>query len=231
VNATLLNGLTTGTIAYVLHQIGFPGCFMHGGVRPVTSVTRFAGRARTLRTLPTRADVVEANQKDRAKDPHRVAIDQAGEGDVLVIDARGVLEAAVLGDVLAARVRACGAAGIVTDGCVRDLPGLEKLNFPVFAAGVNATLFGTKHVGIDVNVPIACGGVLVKPGDVVVGDEEGVIVVPAHLETKLAEMCAERDELDAFILTKIEQGQPVAKVFPPDEATKAEFERQRPHRR
>ena len=224
---TLLEGLTSGTVAYVLHQIGFPGCFMHGGIRPVTSASRFAGRARTLRCLPTRPDVAEANLKDRSRDPHRIAIDQAQPGDVLVFDARGVLEAACLGDVLAARVKACGAAGVVTDGAVRDLPGLEKLDFPVFATGLNATLFGTRHVAMDVNLPIACGGVLVKPGDVLVGDEEGVVVVPAQLEQQVAELCAERDELDSFILAKIAQGASVNKVFPPDAETRAEFDRLR----
>lgn len=193
----------------------------------MTPVNRFVGRARTLRCLPPRADVVEANQRDRAKDPHRVALDQIAAGEVLVIDARGDLDAAVCGDILAARVKAAGGAGIVTDGCVRDLPGLVKLDFPIFAAGVNARLFGTRHVGIDVGQPIACGGVLVKPGDVLVGDSEGVAVVPAHLEHKVAELAVERDELDAFIVQKVHDGQPVTKVFPPDEATRAEFERTR----
>ena len=211
-SSTPLAGMGTGTIAYVLHQIGLTSCFMTG-VAPVTGAQQFAGRARTLRCLPTREDIAKAHQADRAADPHRVAIDHMPAGEVLVVDARGVRDAAVCGDLLAGRVKASGGAGIVTDGCVRDLPGLLKLEFPVFAGGVHAALFGTRHLGMAVNEPVACGGVLVMPGDVLVGDCEGVVVVPAALEQKVAELCVERDELDTFIAHKIEEGLPLARAM------------------
>ncbi|HEY2596561.1 MAG TPA: hypothetical protein VGK33_21935, partial [Chloroflexota bacterium] len=172
-----LSGLTAGTIDYVLEtRLGLHGYFMSGQIRPVTAATRFSGRARTLRTLPTRPDVVEAQRGGQLPNAHRQAIDEIGAGEVLVVDARAVRDAAVCGDVLASRVEALGGAAIVTDGCVRDLPGLAKLNLPIFAGGVHAALFGSRHLGIDVNLPIACGGVLVMPGDILVGDEEGVVV-------------------------------------------------------
>jgi 5-oxopent-3-ene-1,2,5-tricarboxylate decarboxylase/2-hydroxyhepta-2,4-diene-1,7-dioate isomerase len=200
---------------------------MSGQVRPVTSATRFIGRARTLRTLPTRSDIVEAQRGDRLVNAHRQAIDEIGDGEVLVIDARGVREAAVCGDVLARRVEVLGGAAIVTDGCVRDLPGLSRLNLPIFAAGVHAALFGNRHVGIDVNQPIACGGVLVMPGDILIGDEEGVVVVPAHLEQQVADLAREQDQLDSFSLEKIGAGESLSRAFPLDAALRAEFDRSR----
>ena len=203
-----LLGLTAGTIDYVLEtRLGLHGYFMSGQIRPVTHATRFVGRARTLRTLPVRSDVVDAQRAGQVTNAHRQAMDEIGAGEVLVIDARGVLETAVCGDVLASRVEALGGAAIVTDGSVRDLPGLSRLNLPIFAAGVHAALFGNRHVGIDITLPVACGGVLVMPGDILVGDEEGVVVVPAHLEQQVADLAREQDALDSFSLQKIREGQ------------------------
>src|ERR687884_831085 len=177
--SSLLEGLTTGTIVYVLEtRLNMRGCFMSGQVRPVTPSTRFAGRARTLRTIPTRSDIVEAQRAGRLPNGHRQAMDEGQPGEVLVIDARGVTEAATLGDVLCARFQASGGVAAVTDGCVRDLPGLVKLEFPVFAAGVHAALFGNRHIGIEVGTPIACGGVAVMPRGIVGGGEEGGAVGP-----------------------------------------------------
>ena len=223
-----LAGLTTGTIVYCLEtRLGIRGCFMSGQIRPVTPRTRFVGRARTLRTVPTRTDVAEAQRQGRLPNAHRLAMDESAPGEVLVIDARGVRDAAVCGDVLAARVQAGGGSAIVTDGCVRDLPGLVNLGFPIFAGGVHAAPFGNAHVGIDVGQPIACGGVLVMPGDVLVGDEEGVVVVPAHLEQQVADLAREQDELDTFSLQKIREGLSLKRAFPLDAELRAEFDRTR----
>jgi 5-oxopent-3-ene-1,2,5-tricarboxylate decarboxylase / 2-hydroxyhepta-2,4-diene-1,7-dioate isomerase len=226
--STPLAGLTTGTIVYVLEtRLNVRNCFLSGQIRPVTQVTRFAGHARTLRTLPTRSDVVEAQRAGKLPNAHRQSLDEASPGDVLVIDARGITDAAVMGDVLCSRFQASGGAGVVTDGCVRDLPGLVKLNFPVFAAGVHASTFGNRHVGIAVGEPVACGGVLIMPGDAIVGDEEGVVVVPAHLEEQVAQLARAQDELDNFSLEKIREGVPLKRAYPLDAELRAEFERTR----
>jgi len=225
---TPLAGLTSGTVDYVLEtRLSMRNCFMSGQIRPVTSVRRFAGRARTMRTVPTRPDVVEAQRSGRIVNAHRKSLDEPSPGDVLVIDARGVLDAAVMGDVLCSRFQAAGGVAVVTDGCVRDLPGLERLDFPVFAAGVHAATFGNRHIGIEINVPIACGGVLVMPGDFLVGDEEGVVVVPAHLEQQVAELARAQDDLDNFSQEKIREGLPLARAYPPDAELRAEYERAR----
>jgi 5-oxopent-3-ene-1,2,5-tricarboxylate decarboxylase / 2-hydroxyhepta-2,4-diene-1,7-dioate isomerase len=223
----LLEGLSTGSIVYCLEvHLGLNGCFMTG-VRPVTPASAFVGRARTLRCLPRRSDIADQIRAEPSRNGHRVAIDGVSPGEVLVIDARGVLEAAVMGDILAARVQTAGGAGVVTDGCVRDLPGLVKLDFPVYAAGVHASTFGTRHIGIAVNEPVGCGGVLVMPNDILVGDEEGVVVVPAALEQKVADLCAEQDALDAFILPRVQSGAPLAGTYPPSKELRAEFDQQR----
>jgi regulator of RNase E activity RraA len=222
-----LEGCSTGSLVYCLEvHLGLTGCFMTG-VAPVTPKHGFVGRARTLRCLPRRGDVADAIRADPSRNGHRQALDSVQPGEVLVVDARGVRDAAVMGDILAARIQAAGGVGAVTDGCVRDLPGLVKLDFPIYAAGVHATTFGTRHIGIDVNQPIACGGVLVMPGDVLVGDEEGVVVVPAQLEDKVADLVREQDELDAFVLPRVQAGARLAGTYPPSAELRAEFERQR----
>jgi 5-oxopent-3-ene-1,2,5-tricarboxylate decarboxylase / 2-hydroxyhepta-2,4-diene-1,7-dioate isomerase len=226
-----LAGLGVGTIVYCLQtHLGTGGLFM-AGVGPVNGPGPFVGRARTLRCVPTRADVAAEQRRSGVPTPHRQAIDGISAGEVLVIDARGSREAAVVGDVLAARVQAAGGAAIVTDGCVRDLPALMRLDLPVYAAGVNATLFSTHHLGIAVNEPVACGGVLVLPGDVVVGDAEGVVVVPTQLEEEVARLAREQEDLDAFSVEQIRRGLPVSRAYPLDAELRGEFERrQRPAR-
>jgi regulator of RNase E activity RraA len=203
------------------------GCFMSGQIRPVTPTTRFAGRARTLRALPTRPDIVEAQRAGRLPNAHRQSLDEPQPGDVLVIDARGITDAAVMGDVLCTRFKTAGGVAVVTDGCVRDLPGLVRLEFPIFAAGVHAATFGNRHVGMDVGLPVACGGVLVMPGDLIVGDEEGVVVVPAHLEQQVADLARTQDDMDNFSIEKITSGVPLKRAYPLDSELRAEFERTR----
>lgn len=217
----------TGNIIYCLEvRLGIRGCFM-SGVKSTTPACRFAGKARTLRCLPPRTDLVKA-QRDRAEvSPHRAAIDSICEGEVLVIEARGELEAAVAGDVLAARVKAAGGVGIVTDGAVRDLPGLRALNFPIFSAGVHASTFSNRHLAVAVDVPICCGGVTVEPGDTLVGDEEGVALVPNSVMAVLPDMTQEQEALDDFSLKKIAEGMPLARAFPLDTKLRAEFDAQR----
>jgi regulator of RNase E activity RraA len=172
--------------------------------------------------------VAEEQRRSGAPTPHRQAIDGVSPGEVLVIDARGSRAAAVAGDVLATRVHAAGGAAIVTDGCVRDLPGLARVDLPVYAAGANATLFSTHHLGIAVNEPVACGGVLVLPGDLVVGDAEGVVVVPARLEAEVARLARDQEDLDAFSVEQIRRGVPLARAYPLDAELRGEFERRRP---
>jgi regulator of RNase E activity RraA len=221
--ASPLEGLKTSRIVTSLQQLGYLGQFMTG-VRPLTPANSFVGKARTLRLLPTRPDVVKAMQADRARNPNRVAVDQTQAGDVLVIDARGVGNHAVGGDPFAARVKGAGGVAFVTDGAVRNLPGLLALNFPIYAQGVHSSSLNNAHIGISVNEPIACGGVLVLPGDIIVGDAEGVVVVPADLETQVADMSRASEAIDAFSIELLLQGVPMDDAYPLSPARRAEFE-------
>lgn len=219
-----LASVAVGTLVMCLDRAGFPNCFM-AGVAPLTPARRFVGRARTLRCLPARPDIVAGQKNSGQPTPHRTAMDGISPGQVLVIDARGERGAAVMGDLLAARIKAAGGVAAVTDGCVRDVPALAEIGLPVYAAGANATLFSNRHVGMDIDVPVACGGVLVMPGDVLVGDAEGVVVIPARMAASIAAKAAEMEALDAFLLGKIREGEPLARAYPPTPELLAEYEK------
>jgi regulator of RNase E activity RraA len=224
--ASPLDGLKTSRIVTSLQQLGYNGQFMTG-VRPLTPANAFVGKARTLRLLPTRPDVVKAMQADRNRNPNRVAVDQTQPGEVLVIDARGVTNHAVGGDPFAARVKGAGGVAFVTDGAVRNLPGLMALDFPIYAQGVHSSSLNNAHIGVAVNEPIACGGVLVMPGDIIVGDAEGVVVVPAELESQVAEMSHASEAADAYSIELLLQGLPLDQAYPLPADRKAELEARR----
>jgi regulator of RNase E activity RraA len=147
-----------------------------------------------------------------------------GPGQVLVMDCRGDLRGASGGNILITRLRLRGAAGLVSDGSVRDSPEITRNPFPVFAAGQSANLNLVVHHAVDINVPIGCAGVPVFPGDIIVGDEEGVVVVPRHLAAEVARPAAEQEVLEQFVLEKIEAGAALPGTYPPNERTLAEFE-------
>lgn len=220
-----LAGVAVGTVVYTLQQAGLTRCFMP--VPPVTPQSpRFVGVARTLRAEPAREDVLARRRAEpKSHDPHRIAFDELSEGEVLVIAARGEQRAAVLGDLLAQRVATSGGAAVVTDGCVRDLPGVREVGLPVFASGAHAATFPTAHVAVEVNGVVGCGGVLVYPGDVLAGDEEGVAVIPAERVDDIVAASQELERRDAFSLEKIRGGTPLAEAYPLSEALRAEFER------
>jgi regulator of RNase E activity RraA len=156
--------------------------------------------------------------------PQRKAIEMVGPGQVLVMDCRGDLRGASGGNILMTRLRVRGAAGMVSDGAVRDSPEIAQNPFPVFAAGRSANLNLVAHHAVDINVPIACAGVPVFPRDIVVGDEEGVVVIPRHLAAEVAQPAADQEALEQFVLEKIEGGAPLRGTYPPNEATLTEYE-------
>jgi 5-oxopent-3-ene-1,2,5-tricarboxylate decarboxylase / 2-hydroxyhepta-2,4-diene-1,7-dioate isomerase len=219
-----LRGICLATLIQHVQRLGVHRTFMTG-ITARTTTERFAGRARTLRCLPTRADAAKAlAPRSGGQTIHFQAYEHTSAGEVLVIDARGELEAAVGGDLLVARLQARGAAALVTDGAIRDLPGVREVGFPVYTRGVQAATFGENHIAVDINVPVQCAGVLVRPGDILVGDEEGVLVIPTELAAQVAEAAAENELLDRFLLQKIQGGEPLAEAFPPRERVRAEFE-------
>lgn len=215
---------STATITTQLFQRGFRNAFLNG-VRPLNpNAARFVGEAVTLRSIPAREDLDVVSAFQDPNHPQRKAIESVGPGQVLVLDCRGDLRAANGGGILTTRAMVRGAAGIVSDGAFRDSPEISRMNFPVFAAGASATLSLAVHHAVDINVPIGCAGVPVYPGDILVGDEEGVVVIPRHLAAEIAAPAAEQEAFEAFILTKIEAGAPLPGTYPANEQTRAEYQ-------
>ena len=220
---------STATLTSVLRQHGITRTFMHS-VAPLRPNMKMAGPAFTLRYIPMREDL-DPGTVDNLKDVQRVGIEQINEGEVFVIDARGDTHAGTMGSILATRLHCRGAAGIVTDGAYRDSPVIAELGIAAYAAAMNAHTNKTIHHPSEIQVPIACGDVAVYPGDIIVGDEEGVVVVPAHLAEQVAQTAAEMEEKEVFITEKIQAGASIVGVYPPDEKTLAEYEEWKRKRR
>lgn len=217
---------TTATLSTALARRGLRSVCM-AGPRPLRAGMRCAGEAYTLRMLPTREDVGEPTFLANPDYPQRHAIETVGPGQVLVVDARGDLRAGILGDILTLRIARRGAVGLVTDGAVRDATGVAAVGMPVFAAGAHPLQHTAVHVAADEQLPIQCGGVLVLPGDVIVGDDDGVVVLPRALAAAVAADAAEQERLEQFVLRRIDAGSSIRGVYPPNDATRAEYEAER----
>ena len=189
---------------------------------PTRPDLRLLGYAYTLRYLPLREDVRDADTAPL--NAQKSAIESIGPGEVLVIDARGEPGAGTIGDILTARALARGATGIVTDGGVRDSPALARLEIPTYHQSAHAAVLGLVHYPLESNVPIACAGVLVMPGDVIVGDAEGVIVVPAAMAEDVAWAALEQEEREEWALERVQAGESIRGVYPLSNEREAEFE-------
>lgn len=218
-----LSTASTATISSVLRKHGFNGMYLEG-LRPLHPDKRMVGRAFTLRFVPTRPDIDPTGEFDNTTNKQRIAVESVGPGDVLVIEARGNTSAGTLGDILATRIWKRGAAGIVSDGAFRDTPSFSEIDLPTYSKAQNPNLSSAVHHPIEINGPIVCAGVTVLPGDVIVGDGEGVIVVPAGIATKVAEEASEQELREQFIVSKIREGHSILGVYPPNEQTLAEYD-------
>jgi regulator of RNase E activity RraA len=218
-----LRRISTPTLTTQLFKLGFRNTFLHG-VRPLCPERRMAGEAVTVRFAPAREDLAGYEVLADPAYPQRHAIEHIEPGRVLVMDCRGVASAASAGDILIARLQARGAAGLVLDGGIRDYVSVQAFGFPVYALGPAAPAHVVRHVAVDENVPIGCAEVLVVPGDIMVGDGEGVVAIPRAVADTVAARGLEQEELEAFLLDKVRRGAPLPGTYPPDEATLAEYE-------
>jgi regulator of RNase E activity RraA len=225
----LLRRVATATLTTQLFKLGFRNTFLTG-LKPLSPQLHMVGEALTLRFVPAREDLAVFEHITRPEYPQRAAIESCRPGQVLVVDGRGVESAAIGGDIYMSRLKALSAAGCVVDGCVRDFASIRALDFPVYARGAASPPHPARHLAVDWNVPIGCCGVLVMPGDVLVGDADGVVCIPRHLADEVARSGADLDELEAFVLAKIKAGAPVPGTYPPDEKTRAEYETWRKRR-
>ncbi|MGI8643221.1 MAG: ribonuclease activity regulator RraA [Thermomicrobiales bacterium] len=220
----LLRHASTATITTQLFQRGLRNMFLNG-IRPLNpDHCRFVGEAVTLRNIPMREDIDTLEVFKDPEHPQRKAVETVGPGQVLVQDCRGETLGASGGNILMTRLRVRGSAGMVTDGSLRDSPEIAQQPFPVFAKGASASLNLVVHHAADINVPIGCAGVPVYPGDIIVGDEEGVVVIPRYLAAEIAEPAARQEAMERFILGKVEGGAPLRGTYPPNDDTLAEYE-------
>src|SRR5262249_8339818 len=225
-----LRRISTPTLTTQLFKLGFRNTFL-AGVRPLCPDKRMAGEAVTLRFAPARGGRARHQGLGDPRYPQRPAIEHIQPGQVLVMACRGVSSAATAGDILVSRLQVRGAAGLVLDGGIRDYPSVQGFGFPVYALGPAAPAHVARHVAVDENVPIGCAEVLVVPGDVMVGDGEGVVCVPRAVADQVAARGLEQEELEAFILEKVRGGAPLPGTYPPGEQTLAEDEAGKKRRR
>lgn len=192
------------------------------GIWPMHPEAKLVGTARTLRFVPNREDLFVSH--GGGYNAQKRAFDTVGEGEVIVIDARGQKGSGTLGDILALRAHARHAAGIVTDGGVRDYDAVAAVGIPVYARGAHPAVLGRRHVPWDADVTIACGGTTVQPGDVVVGDRDGVVVIPPALVEEVVDAALAQEEEDAWVAEQVVAGHLVEGLFPMNAEWRARYD-------
>ncbi|PIF27579.1 regulator of RNase E activity RraA [Acidovorax sp. 62] len=211
----LLAKVSTATLCTALFKRGLRNQFLQD-VHPLrTGRANMVGEAFTLRYIPAREDLNPISVFQNPDHPQRKAVEDCPPGAVLVIDSRKDARAASAGSILASRLMQRGVAGLVTDGGFRDTPDIAALDMPAYHHRPSAPTNLTLHQAIDINVPIGCGDVAVFPGDVVVGDSEGVIVIPAHLADEIAAEATEMTAFEDFVTEKVMEGRTIIGLYPP----------------
>ncbi len=212
--ASIVDGLrevSTATLAAQLRKRGLNGLTLDG-LRSTRPDLRMAGFARTVRYLPLREDLSATH--GAGMNAQKRAIEQIRPGEVLVIEARGDQTAGTVGDILALRTQVRGAAGIVTDGAIRDSAALAALEIPAYHAAVHPAVLGRRHVPWETDVTVACAGVTIQPGDILVGDADGVVVLPPPIAAEVLADAREQESQEQFIAAQVATGEPIDGLFP-----------------
>jgi regulator of RNase E activity RraA len=216
----LLEGLrlvgTPTATAYLMNQ-GYNNTYVIGVPAQVLKAGQpMVGRARTLRFLPMREDLLKDQYSTVGDRPHRDAIESIQPGEILVIDACGSYEAGVVGDMFTRRVQELGGQGIVIDGCVRDLSTIRTIGLPLFCKGSHGAGINRALVSADYQQPIKIGDTPVLPGDVLLGDQDGVVVIPPFLVEGLVAYGIEHEVQERFTRIKLEEGHALHEAYPPN---------------
>ncbi|MFJ4044571.1 fumarylacetoacetate hydrolase family protein [Microbacterium sp. NPDC089987] len=218
---TKLEAAPTAGLSSQLRKRGLHSCFIDGLSANLPGA-KIVGTAKTLRFVPAREDLFKSH--GGGYNAQKRAFDAVGEGEIIVIEARGDETTGTLGDILALRAKTRGAAGVVTDGGVRDFDAVAEIGLPVFSKGAHPSVLGRKHVPWEFDVTIGCGGATVQPGDVIVGDGDGVIVIPAHLAEEVADAALAQEDEDAWIAEQVAAGNAVDGLFPMNAEWRARYE-------
>jgi len=221
-----LASVTTATLTTLLLKKGLRNVWMRG-TQPVRSgQARVVGRAFTLRFIPARED--QATPESWAKPTStRGAIEAMPAGCVAIVDARGVTDAGIFGDILCALMQQRGVAALITDGVVRDIHGVLGTHLPVWCQGAAAPPSVAGLTFVNWQEPIGCGGVAVFPDDLIVADDDGAVVIPAALVDEVVALALEQEQLEAWIMQEIARGVPLPGLYPPSAETKARYEAER----
>ncbi len=220
---TALSGVSTATITTVLLKKGLRNVWMRG-TRPIRAgQPRLIGHAFTLRFVPAREDLATPESWSSPIST-RAAIEAMPEGCITVVDAMGVTDAGIFGDILCARMAKKGVAGLVTDGVVRDLAGVLGTGLPVWCQGAAAPASVTGLTFVNWQEPIGCGGVAVFPDDVIMVDDDGAVVIPQKLVADIAAVAADQERMEEWIMTQVNDGAPLPGLYPPNAENKARYE-------
>lgn len=219
----ILSGITTATLTTLLLKKGLRNVWLRGA-RPLrTGQPRLVGRAFTLRFVPAREDLATPESWSSPIST-RAAIEDMPAGCIAVVDAMGVSDAGIFGDILCARMQKRGVTALVTDGVVRDQAGVLGTGLPVWCSGTAAPPSVAGLTFVDWQRPIACGGVAVFPGDVIVADDDGAVLIPAGLLEEMLVLAPEQERLESWIMSEVAKGAALPGLYPPNAENKARYE-------
>jgi regulator of RNase E activity RraA len=210
-----LAAVSTATLTTALFKRGFRNVFMQGGVHRINPGPNMVGFAYTMRYIPAREDLDTLEVFADRGHPQRKAVEECPAGAVFVCDSRGDASAASAGAILLARLAQRGAAGAVTDGGFRDTPDIATLEMPAYHSRASAPTNLIRHHAVDIDVPVGCGGVAVYPGDLIVGDGEGVVVIPAAIASEVAQEAHEMTVFEDFVEEQVKAGRSIFGLYPP----------------
>lgn len=219
----MLSGVTTATLTTVLLKKGLRNVWMRGARPLQAGQPRLVGRAFTLRFVPAREDLATPASWG-APISTRAAIEAMPEGCIAVVDAMGVTDAGIFGDILCARMRKRGVAALVSDGVVRDLDGVLGTGLPVWCQGTAAPASVAGLTFVAWQQPVGCGGVAVFPNDVVVVDNDGAVLIPQAMVEEVASAAVEQELLEGWIMTQVDAGVPLPGLYPPNAENKARYD-------
>jgi 5-oxopent-3-ene-1,2,5-tricarboxylate decarboxylase / 2-hydroxyhepta-2,4-diene-1,7-dioate isomerase len=216
----ILTSVSTATITSQLQRRGLRNCFLNG-LRPTRPGMRLLGYAHTLRYVALREDLQKTQGLMNAQ---RRAVEAVRPDEVLVIEARGEAHAGTIGDIFTMRVKSLGGTGVITDGALRDSPAIRQIDLPVYHQSSHAATLGKLHLPWETQNVITCAGVTVVPGDVLVGDDEGVVVIPAALVEEVARDSATMEVEEEWALERVAAGDSSVGTFPIAKDRRPEFE-------
>ena len=219
-----LSQVSTATVTTILLKKGLRNVWIRG-TRPLRpNQSRVVGPAFTMRFVPAREDLATPESWSSPRST-RAAIEEMPEGCIAVVDAMGITDAGIFGDILCARINKRGVRALITDGVVRDLVGVLATGLPVWCQGVAAPPSVAGLTFVNWQEPIGCGGVAVFPNDIIVSDEDGAVVIPQAMLDDLVATAPEQERFEAWVVSEVERGEPLPGLYPPNAEAKARYQK------